>query len=72
MTRVHQAGCLIILAFAIWFGVQGLQMNYYTSLGPGPGFFPFWLGLFVSILCIIWFVRLWLHPLEGNAMDAAE
>ena len=69
MTRVHQAGCLIILAFSVWFGVQGLQMNYYTSLGPGPGFFPFWLGLFVSFLCIIWFVQLWLHPLEGKAMD---
>jgi putative tricarboxylic transport membrane protein len=69
MTRVHQAGCLIILAFSVWFGVQGLQMNYYTSLGPGPGFFPFWLALFVAVLCIIWFVQLWLKPLEGKAMD---
>ena len=71
MTRVHQAGCLIILAFSIWVGVEGLQMNYYTSLGPGPGFFPFWLALFVAVLCIIWFVQLWLKPLEGKATDAA-
>jgi len=70
MTRVHQGGCLLILAFSIWFMVEGLQMNYYTSLGPGPGFFPFWLGLFVSILCAIWFVQLWLKPLKGKAMDA--
>jgi putative tricarboxylic transport membrane protein len=25
--------------------VEALRLRYYTSLGPGPGFFPFWLSL---------------------------
>ncbi|MEW6671336.1 MAG: tripartite tricarboxylate transporter TctB family protein [Thermodesulfobacteriota bacterium] len=70
MTRVHQAACLIIFIFSIWVGVEAIHMNYYTSLGPGPGFFPFWLALFMILMCIIWFIQLWLKPLKGKAMDA--
>lgn len=25
--------------------VEALRLRYYTPLGPGPGFFPFWLAL---------------------------
>jgi putative tricarboxylic transport membrane protein len=69
MTRVHQAATLIIIAFSIWVVAEAVQLNYYTELGPGPGFFPFWLALFLGTLAGIWFIHLWLRPLRGRAME---
>jgi len=69
MTRVHQAAILIIIAFSIWVVVEAFQLTYYTELGPGPGFFPFWLALFLGGLAAIWFVQLWLRPLQGRARE---
>ncbi len=69
MTRVHQAAILIIIAFSIWVVVEAVQLTYYTELGPGPGFFPFWLALFLGGLAAIWFVQLWLRPLQGRARE---
>jgi len=69
MTRVHQAASLIIIAASIWAGVEAAQLNYYTALGPGPGFFPFWLALFMGGLASAWFVQLWFRPLLGRATE---
>ncbi len=69
MTRVHQAASLLIIAFCSWVGITSVQMTYYTSIGPGPGFFPFWLALIMGVLSAIWFIQLWLRPLPGSAMD---
>ncbi len=71
MTRVHQAATLIIIAFSVWVVVEAVQLNYYTELGPGPGFFPFWLALFLIGLAAIWFVQLWLRPLRGRGREFA-
>lgn len=41
-----------------------ISMNYYTELGPGPGFFPFWLSAIMGILTIVWLVRVLIGPRE--------
>src|SRR4051812_37014887 len=69
MTRVHQAASLIIIAFCSWVGFTSVKMTYYTSIGPGPGFFPFWLALIMGVLSAVWFLQLWLRPLPGSAKD---
>lgn len=69
MTRVHQAASLLIIAFSCWVGFEAVKMTYWTSIGPGPGFFPFWLALLMGVLSAIWFVQLWLRPLPGKARD---
>ena len=69
MTRVHQVAILIIIAFSTWVVVEAVQLTYYTELGPGPGFFPFWLALFLGGLAAIWFVQLCLRPLQGRARE---
>ena len=69
MNRVHQAFSLTIIAFSIWVGVEAVQLNYYTALGPGPGFFPFWLAVIMGGLAAAWFVQLWIHPLPGSAIE---
>jgi putative tricarboxylic transport membrane protein len=35
---------------------EALDLQYYTSLGPGPGFFPFWVALILGVLaaCMIY------------------
>ncbi len=55
--RIHQitAGCFI--AFAAYIVWSALGMEYYTNLGPGPGFFPFWLGSIFGGLGLIWLAQ---------------
>ena len=69
MTRVHQAASLLLLAFSSWVAWSAWKMTYWTSIGPGPGFFPFWLACIMGLLSVIWFIQLWLRPLPGEAMD---
>ena len=45
MHRKHQIAALLFLGVLGLFDVGVLeQLEYYTPLGPGAGFFPFWLG----------------------------
>jgi putative tricarboxylic transport membrane protein len=57
MQRVYQAAavCFVTLsAFAVW---ESWNLEYYTSLGPGPGFFPLWLGAALGGLSLAWLVQ---------------
>ena len=69
MRRWYQAGSLIFFFVALYIIWQAHGLNYYTSLGPGPGFFPFWLGLSLAILCIVWFCQVTFRPVEDMAPD---
>jgi len=37
-----------LLLLGLWITYTSLSWKYYTSLGPGPGFFPFWIGMLIS------------------------
>lgn len=52
MRRVHQIAGLAILILGLWVIWQALRLRYYTALGPGPGFFSFWLGVILSGLAL--------------------
>jgi len=57
MQRIYQAAglCFIGLsAFVVW---ESWNLEYYTTLGPGPGFFPLWLGVAMGGLSLVWLVR---------------
>jgi putative tricarboxylic transport membrane protein len=62
MRRVYQIASLIFLAFSAYLVFKSRQMEYYADLGPGPGFFPFWLGALLAVLSIIWLVQVSLGP----------
>jgi putative tricarboxylic transport membrane protein len=40
------------------------QMEYMAPTGPGPGFFPFWLGALLAVLSIIWLLQSSMGPKE--------
>ena len=57
MQRVHQIAALLFMggsALVVW---EALNLEYYSKLGPGAGFFPFWLGLLFGALSLVWLVQ---------------
>jgi putative tricarboxylic transport membrane protein len=52
------AALSMLLGFAVvW---QSWRMEYLTELGPGPGFFPLWMGLILTGLSGVWLLSaLW-------------
>ncbi len=68
MRRVYQIASLVFLVFSVYLMSESRQMEYYVDLGPGPGFFPFWLGAVLAVLSVIWLVQASTGP--GGAMEA--
>jgi putative tricarboxylic transport membrane protein len=69
MQRVYQIAGLALLALAIAVVFGALQLRYYTSLGPGPGFFSFWIGIVLGILAIIMVAQTLFQPAEKLPWD---
>lgn len=51
---------LAVLSGAVIFTSFGL--GYWTTLGPGPGFFPFWIGILLGTSSLVWLIQ----ALRGN------
>ena len=47
----------IFLIFSVAVLVASWSMEYYSSIGPGPGFFTFWLSLILGLLSIGWIIQ---------------
>ena len=52
MKRVWQIACIAFMAFAIFWMIVSFEYPYKDRLGPGPGFFPFWLSLITGGLAL--------------------
>jgi putative tricarboxylic transport membrane protein len=64
-TGVMLAFCL----FALW---QSLLLSLTDRLGPGPGFFPFWLALIGAVLAVALLFTTFREPVEpAEPVDAA-
>ncbi len=50
MKRPYQITSAVLILVAAFLVRESLRLRYYTSLGPGPGFFPFWLSILLAIL----------------------
>lgn len=53
MRRPYQLTALILLGLAAFVARESLRLRFYTSLGPGPGFFPFFLALLLAVLAVV-------------------
>jgi len=45
---------MVLSAFVVW---ESRNLEYYTKLGPGGGFFPLWLGVVMGGLSLIWLIQ---------------
>jgi putative tricarboxylic transport membrane protein len=61
---------VLFLAFSLVVVAASLSMEYYSSLGPGPGFFPFWLGALLTLLSLVWIAQVYTD--RGGADDTAR
>ena len=57
MRHVYQITSVLIFIPSLWLVREALNLHYYTSMGPGPGFFPFWLALILGGLAILMFAN---------------
>ena len=57
MKRAWQIACLAFVAAAILTLAGSLNYPYKDRLGPGPGFFPFWLSLITGALALALFFQ---------------
>lgn len=69
MRRPYQVASLVFLAVAIYTIVEGRSLDYYGLNGPGPGFFPFWLGLLLGIFSLAWFGQATFQPVKPMPED---
>jgi putative tricarboxylic transport membrane protein len=57
-TRGWQAALACLLVVFAFFAFESLQLSLRDTLGPGPGFFPFWLSVAGAAFCLFLFVQL--------------
>ena len=57
MQRIHQGAALCFVAFSVYIVWEAWNLEYYTRLGPGPGFFPLWLGAMMGALSLFWLAQ---------------
>ena len=50
---------LALFCFGMW---QSLLLPFGDRIGPGPGFFPFWLSLLGGVLSVVLIVEVWRQP----------
>jgi putative tricarboxylic transport membrane protein len=55
--RGWQAAAVALLALFAFFIFESLQLSLSDALGPGPGFFPFWLGVLGAVLALVLFMQ---------------
>lgn len=58
MRRADRVGAVLLLLFGVWFAAVALRYyTYWGATGPGSGFFPFWLGVAMTVLAALLLVR---------------
>jgi hypothetical protein len=58
MKRAWQIACIAFVALAIFWLIVSLEYPYKDKLGPGPGFFPFWLSMITGALALALLFRI--------------
>jgi putative tricarboxylic transport membrane protein len=61
--------CAVVLVGVLAL-VAARDLQYWTALGPGPGFFPRWLGGLLVLCGALWLVQLWRRSRDGQALAA--
>jgi putative tricarboxylic transport membrane protein len=57
MKRPFQITSIVLLFVAGFVGLESWNLKFYTSLGPGNGFFPLCLAIFLAFLAVFMFCQ---------------
>jgi len=57
MKKGDRVFAIFCMGLSLWLIIESLQFDYLSEFGPGPGFEPFWLGIFLAILSISLFIN---------------
>ncbi|MSO77207.1 MAG: tripartite tricarboxylate transporter TctB family protein [Alphaproteobacteria bacterium] len=68
MRRGWRVATIVLFALSIFTIHQSVELSLMDRLGPGPGFFPFWLALLGALLSLILFVEVHRTRPEGPAI----
>ena len=49
MNKANRVFSLICLGISLWLILESSNYNYTVKYTPGPGFFPFWLGIVLAL-----------------------
>jgi len=64
MKRGWQAASVALAATFAYFAYESFQLSLRDALGPGPGFFPFWLGMIGAVLAIVLLIQVRLDRVD--------
>lgn len=53
LDRSELVAAVLLIALGIFVAAQAWDWPYLTKDGPGPGFFPLWIGILLAILSIL-------------------
>jgi putative tricarboxylic transport membrane protein len=68
MRRGWQLATVILFALSVFTIQQSVELSLMDRLGPGPGFFPFWLALLAALLSLLLFADVQRTRPEGPAV----
>ena len=69
MKRIYQVTGLIFFGIGLLLVFQGRALKIQGDFGPAPGFFPFWIGLLLSVMSLVWFAQVSLAPAPALPAD---
>jgi putative tricarboxylic transport membrane protein len=64
MKRGWQIATVTLLVLCAFFAFESFQLSLRDALGPGPGFFPFWLGMLGTVLAVFLLTQLHLNRVD--------
>jgi len=73
MKRINLLFGYILLAFFLFMAYTArTTLTYWTegsTIGPGSGFFPFWISMILSALTLYWLIQITIRPGEEMPKD---
>jgi putative tricarboxylic transport membrane protein len=54
MNRIHLVVAMACCGIGVFMLTQGVRLRIQGDFGPGPGFFPFWIGVGLCVVCALW------------------